>query len=159
MRPFARDPLEGTLVETSAFGPRVPPYPGASDHHGGVDLRAPMGTPVLAADDGVVSRAFWDSGGGGNVLEVKRADGSRFLMMHLTRWIANVGDTVRAGDTIAVSGATGTRDPHLHFEARPYPTGAVKVDPWPLFPGTGVLNASTAGPLLVLAIALAVGVS
>ncbi|WP_426113295.1 M23/M56 family metallopeptidase [Massilia sp. PWRC2] len=98
--------------------------------HAGVDLRARRGTPVLAVADGVVdSSTDLDAGGAkyGKTITILHADGHRSFYAHLdVRQVAS-GEPVRAGQAIALSGATGkVSGPHLHFELR---EGASAVDP------------------------------
>ena len=108
-------PTKGVL--TSRFGPRKPPIPGASTWHRGIDIGAPIGTPVWAADAGVVE-VFPFSKSAGNWLTVKHAN-SCTVYMHLDKIIATNGASVNQGDTIGLVGNTGNSSgSHLHFEVR-----------------------------------------
>ena len=115
-------PLDGILTVRSPFGPRDPSI-GSSDYHYGTDYRASIGTPVKAMHDAVVERVTVQKGGKGwgQYIVLKGAAG-RTLYAHLTLDSATVaeGDTVQAGDTIALSGNTGIGTaPHLHVEYAP----------------------------------------
>jgi murein DD-endopeptidase MepM/ murein hydrolase activator NlpD len=103
----------------SAFGVISPRRP---DGHHGVDLRARRGTAVLAVADGVVETSGdLDAGGAkyGKTVTIAHADGRRSMYAHLDRRKVGAGDTVHAGQVIALSGASGkVSGPHLHLEMR-----------------------------------------
>ncbi|HEY9645521.1 MAG TPA: LysM peptidoglycan-binding domain-containing protein [Chroococcidiopsis sp.] len=85
--------------------------------HRGIDIGAPVGTPVFAAADGVVETSGWNSGGYGNMVEIRHADGSMTRYAHHSRNLVRVGQRVRQGEQIAEVGSTGySTGPHLHFE-------------------------------------------
>lgn len=89
---------------------------GARSHHG-IDIFAPRGTPVVAANSGVVTRVG-EWGLGGNVVWISDDDGYRLYYAHLDRWSVSEGARVRTGDTLGFVGNTGnarTTPPHLHF--------------------------------------------
>jgi murein DD-endopeptidase MepM/ murein hydrolase activator NlpD len=86
--------------------------------HAGLDLAVPRGTSVEASADGRVSFAGW-SGGYGNLLVIKHADGRETRYAHLDKLLVNEGEAVSAGQQVALSGSTGkSTAPHLHFEIR-----------------------------------------
>lgn len=86
--------------------------------HNGVDLRAPIGTPVTAPRGGVVVRS-WDSYRGGRSLLVELDNGLVLGLAHLSERLVETGDVVQAGQTIAHTGNTGvTTGPHLHLTLR-----------------------------------------
>lgn len=89
-------------------------------YHTGVDIAAPMGTPVLAADSGKVIVAGWpDSSGYGNRVEIDHGNGFVTLYAHLSKVYVGVGQTVKRGDQVGAEGSTGrSTGPHLHFEVR-----------------------------------------
>ncbi|MEU2613528.1 M23 family metallopeptidase [Micromonospora sp. NPDC007271] len=123
-------PLSGRL--TSRFGNRFDPYYHVWQVHPGVDLAAPLGTPIVAAADGRVSRAGW-YGGYGNYtcIDHGRADGQRLSTCygHQSKLLVSPGQRVRAGQVIGLVGSTGaSTGPHLHFEVR---LGGRAVDPLP----------------------------
>lgn len=107
-------PLSGRI--TSYFGKRENPIHGGDDFHSGVDISAPVGTPVKATADGMVSFAGW-SGGGGYVVVIEHGLGYSTFYAHNKINLVKVGPQVKIGDIIAYSGATGnTTGPHLHYE-------------------------------------------
>lgn len=109
-------PVSGRL--SSDFGNRVHPIDRTVKFHAGLDLAVPRGTSVEASADGEVSFAGW-SGGYGNLLVIKHADGKETRYGHLDKLIVSEGDAVKAGQQVAVSGSTGkSTGPHLHFEIR-----------------------------------------
>jgi murein DD-endopeptidase MepM/ murein hydrolase activator NlpD len=84
--------------------------------HWGIDLAAPLGTPILAATDGVVLRAGRASGYG-NAVYVQDSDGNVEIYGHMRYMNVRAGDVVHAGDQIAKVGNEGqSTGPHLHFE-------------------------------------------
>jgi murein DD-endopeptidase MepM/ murein hydrolase activator NlpD len=84
--------------------------------HYGLDLAAPLGTPILAASDGVVLRAG-SASGYGNALYVQDADGNVHIYGHMRYYNVSEGDIVHAGDQIAKVGNEGqSTGPHLHYE-------------------------------------------
>jgi murein DD-endopeptidase MepM/ murein hydrolase activator NlpD len=98
------------------FGWRRDPFTGARQFHRGVDLSAPVGTPVLAPADGIVLAAERESGYG-NVLTVSHGDGMVTRYGHLAGFKVKPGHEIRRGETIAVVGSTGrSTGPHLHYE-------------------------------------------
>jgi murein DD-endopeptidase MepM/ murein hydrolase activator NlpD len=84
--------------------------------HWGIDLAAPLGTPILAASDGVVLRAG-SASGYGNALYIQDADGDVHIYGHMRYYNVSEGDIVHAGDQIAKVGNEGqSTGPHLHYE-------------------------------------------
>lgn len=111
-------PTRGVL--TSGFGWRW------GRMHKGIDIAAPIGTPIVAAAPGVVITAGWNSGGYGNLVEVKHSDGTVTLYAHNSRVLVRVGQTVEQGQQIAEMGSTGySTGPHCHFEVHLPGQGAV----------------------------------
>lgn len=114
-----RTPINGAKL-TSGFGKRFHPILGYSKMHTGVDFGAPIGTPVYTAGDGVVARASV-MGGYGNVVDIEHGGGWMTRYAHLSKFKQGlkVGDKVKQGQIIALSGNTGrSTGPHLHFEIR-----------------------------------------
>jgi len=110
--------LAGAATLTSGFGSRVDPFTGERHAHLGVDLAAPLGTPILAAQDGVVVSAG-PRGGYGNAVEVAHPDGTTSLYAHAHTLLVRPGQEVRAGEPLATVGSTGrSTGNHLHFELR-----------------------------------------
>jgi murein DD-endopeptidase MepM/ murein hydrolase activator NlpD len=84
--------------------------------HWGLDLAAPLGTPILSASDGVVLRAG-SASGYGNALYIQDADGNVHIYGHMRYYDVSAGDIVHAGDQIAKVGNEGqSTGPHLHYE-------------------------------------------
>ncbi|KPQ35308.1 MAG: putative metalloendopeptidase [Phormidesmis priestleyi Ana] len=102
-------PARGTV--TSGYGWRW------GRMHRGVDVAGPVGTPIVAAAPGVVESAGWNSGGFGNLVEIRHPDGSMTRYAHNNRLNVSAGQSVRQGQQIAEMGSTGySTGPHLHFE-------------------------------------------
>ncbi len=111
-------PAKGVL--TSGFGWRW------GRMHKGVDIAGPTGTPVVAAAEGVVVTAGWNSGGYGYLVEIRHPDGSLTLYAHNNRVLVQAGQQVTQGQQISEMGSTGySTGPHLHFEVHPSGKGAV----------------------------------
>jgi hypothetical protein len=84
--------------------------------HWGIDLAAPLGTPIYAATDGVVLKAG-PASGFGNAIYIQNADGDVEIYGHMKYYSVHAGDVVHAGDQIAKVGSQGqSTGPHLHFE-------------------------------------------
>ena len=84
--------------------------------HYGLDLAAPLGTPIYAASDGVVLKAGRASGYG-NAVYIQDADGNVHIYGHMRYYSVSAGDIVHAGDQIAKVGNEGqSTGPHLHYE-------------------------------------------
>ena len=111
------EPLQDYEV-TSPFGARNDPINSMSGIHEGVDLGAPMGTPVTATGDGRVVFAGWGDRYG-NLIEIDHGMGLHTRYAHLSRVLVSVGDRVTRGKPIGLLGETGrTTGPHLHYEVR-----------------------------------------
>ena len=101
---------------TSLFGSRRDPLNGSHKNHQGVDIAAPLGTPIGAAATGTVIFAG-QQGGYGNTVVIEHADGKRTRYAHADQLYVTSGDHVRSGQTIATVGSSGrSTGPHLHFE-------------------------------------------
>jgi murein DD-endopeptidase MepM/ murein hydrolase activator NlpD len=87
--------------------------------HLGLDIGAAQGSPIYAADSGMVVYAAGISGGYGLMVMIDHGNGFHTLYAHLSQTIARCGQNVVQGQTIAYSGSTGnSTGPHLHFELR-----------------------------------------
>jgi murein DD-endopeptidase MepM/ murein hydrolase activator NlpD len=118
-------PLKSVEV-TSPYGKR------GRDFHEGIDLRAKPGTPVFAAQAGVVLYADSRIGGYGRMIVVKHDGKVATIYAHNSKVMVKRGDKVKQGQLIAMSGNTGrSRGPHLHFEVR---RGVAAVNPLTLLP-------------------------
>jgi murein DD-endopeptidase MepM/ murein hydrolase activator NlpD len=86
-----------------------------------VDIAAPIGTPILAAQKGTVIlvKALGYNGGYGKYIAIEHENGVQTLYAHMTKTIAKVGDIVEQGQTIGLVGSTGrSTGPHVHYEVR-----------------------------------------
>ena len=102
----------------SPFGPRRHPISRVVKMHQGVDFSAPRGTPILAAGNGVVEQAKWNSGYGRQTI-IRHANGYKTSYSHQHRFAKGVkpGARVRQGQIIGQVGSTGySTGPHLHYE-------------------------------------------
>ena len=103
---------------TSPFGYRSNPFTGGMSFHPGVDLRAGMKTLVIAARDGIVKETgtleIY-----GHFIIIDHDGGYQSVYAHLNEVLVSAGETVNAGERIALSGNSGiSTGPHLHFEIR-----------------------------------------
>ena len=122
-------PLDGDLEVTSPFGPREHPVIGQELDHLGIDLVAPLGTSVKAAERGVVA---WEGRkwGYGNCIVIRHSTHLASIYGHLSHINVHVGQSVSKGEAIGLSGSTGfSTGPHLHFEVR---RDGTPVNPLPL---------------------------
>ena len=104
-------------VVASEFGTRTDPLNGKTSTHTGIDLSVPNGTPVRAALPGTVTVAQYSTGSYGYYVQIDHGDGLSTLYAHNSQLLVQAGQTVEAGDVIALSGATGrVTGPHVHFE-------------------------------------------
>jgi len=118
-------PAKGVL--TSGYGVRW------GRMHKGIDIAGPIGTPVVAAADGEVVSAGWNSGGYGNLVKVRHPDGSLTLYAHNNRILVRTGERVTKGQQLSEMGSTGfSTGPHLHFEV--HPQGGRAVNPIAFLP-------------------------
>lgn len=109
-------PFENDQYISSRFGTRVDPISGEVKTHGGTDIAAPLGTPILAAADGVVVTATWHNSYGYYV-KIKHDDTYSTLYAHCSALHVSAGQTVKQGQVIADCGSTGySTGPHLHYE-------------------------------------------
>lgn len=106
--------VDGTI--TSYFGTRSDPITGEISTHGGTDIAAPQGTPILAAADGTVVAATWHNGYGYYV-KIKHNNTYSTLYGHCSELRVSAGQKVKQGQLIAKVGSTGySTGPHLHYE-------------------------------------------
>lgn len=107
-------PVHGEI--TSEYGNRTNPVSGEYLMHSGIDIAASQGEEVRAAYSGIVSDVGSNSVSG-NYIGLIHRDGSETFYCHCSKIIAEKGDVIRAGETIALVGSTGrSTGPHLHFE-------------------------------------------
>ncbi|ABK44463.1 peptidase M23B [Magnetococcus marinus MC-1] len=107
-------------VVTSSYGERLDPITGEREFHGGLDMRAAIGTEVRATADGVVEFAGDHKRSGyGQLVMVRHDFGFRTIYAHLSKTLVKAGSFVGKGDVIALSGNSGkSSGPHLHYEVR-----------------------------------------
>ena len=107
-------PTEGYV--SSRFGPRTSPFTGQPQHHTGIDIAAPPGTPIRAPADGVVTFAG-TLPGYGHALVLTHGYGFKTFYGHNQRNQVSKGQTVKRGQVIALVGNTGySTGAHLHYE-------------------------------------------
>ena len=110
--------ISGTAI-TSGYGVREHPIQGIVKEHTGIDIgNTPLGAPVVAAADGIVTYGGW-LGGYGNCVMINHGDGVVTLYGHGNKILTSVNTEVKQGDVIMEVGSTGnSTGPHLHFEVR-----------------------------------------
>ena len=112
-----KSPINGARL-SSAFGMRKHPIDGYNKMHKGTDFAAPMGTPIMASGDGVITRAKW-CGGGGNCIQIKHNSTYQTIYAHMKSFARGIklGLRVKQGQIIGYVGSTGnSTGPHLHYE-------------------------------------------
>lgn len=110
-RPCFLWPTNGEF--SSGFGPR------GGKHHDGIDIVAPKGTPIKAAEDGVVIYSGDAIKGYGNMVLIRHTDNIITIYAHNDKNIVEEGESAKRGQTIANMGNTGSASTnHLHFEVR-----------------------------------------
>jgi murein DD-endopeptidase MepM/ murein hydrolase activator NlpD len=118
--PTFRWPARGRVI--ASYGPTP-----NGQQNDGINLALPEGTPVKAAEDGVVAYAGNELKGYGNLVLVRHANGYVTAYAHAKELLVKRGEQVKRGQTIAISGQTGSVNaPQLHFEIR---KGASPLDP------------------------------
>ncbi len=112
-----KTPINGARL-SSSFGMRKHPIDGYNKMHRGTDFAAPMGTPIMASGDGVITRARW-CGGGGNCIKIKHNSTYETIYAHMRNFARGIKEGVRVkqGRIIGYVGSTGkSTGPHLHYE-------------------------------------------
>lgn len=100
---------------SSGFGTRISPITGRSEFHNGIDIPAAYGSPIWAANDGIVIIATYSSGYG-NYIVIDHGGDISTLYAHASSLNKKTGDKVMKGDVIAYVGSTGwSTGSHLHF--------------------------------------------
>jgi murein DD-endopeptidase MepM/ murein hydrolase activator NlpD len=118
--PSFRWPVKGRII--AGFGPRTNGVP-----NDGINLAVPEGTPIKAADDGVVAYAGNELKGYGNLVLIRHSNGYVSAYANASELLVKRGDTIKRGQVIAHAGQTGNvTSPQLHFEIR---KGSTPVDP------------------------------
>lgn len=141
-------PVPGYTTITSKYGMRVHPITGVYKLHTGVDIGAPQGVNFIAANDGIVTKATYNTAYG-NMVIIDHGGGISTLYAHGSEILVEVGQSVKRGDSVLKVGSTGySTGAHAHFEVR---INGVTTDPIPyitngLVPGdesSGSENSST----------------
>lgn len=128
----SRKPVETEML-TSSFGTRSDPFNGKRRMHQGIDIPGPVGTPIYATADGIVSRAE-RAGGYGNLIQLNHGNGLETRYGHLSRIYVQANERVRRGQLIGLMGSTGrSTGSHLHYEVR---IAGNAVNPTPYLEGT-----------------------
>jgi murein DD-endopeptidase MepM/ murein hydrolase activator NlpD len=118
--PSFRWPVKGRVI--AGFGSK----PNGTQNDG-INLAVPEGTPIKAADDGVVAYAGNELKGYGNLVLIRHSNGFVSAYAHASELMVKRGDTIKRGQVIAHAGQTGSvTSPQLHFEIR---KGSTPVDP------------------------------
>ena len=126
-------PVASSHRVTSPFGWRTHPITGRQHLHGGIDIAAPNGTPILAAKAGVVVISQYGSSYG-NYVVISHPDGTRTLYAHMSQRSVSAGDTVNQGQTVGLVGSTGSSTGnHLHFETWTGSSSSSRVNPMQFF--------------------------
>lgn len=115
---FARYPLQRQPRISSPFNPRrIHPITHQIRPHNGVDFSVPIGTPVIAPADGQVIKIAYQARGAGRYIVVRHSREYETVYMHLSKSLVKIGQSVKRGDRIALSGNTGgSTGAHLHYE-------------------------------------------
>jgi murein DD-endopeptidase MepM/ murein hydrolase activator NlpD len=116
-------PVQGKIIKDFSSN-------GEKRGNDGINIAAPKGTPVKAADNGVVARSGNQLRGFGNFILIKHASGLMTVYTHLDTIAVKDNETVQRGQTIGSVGVTGqVKEPQVHFEVR---RGKTPIDPRPL---------------------------
>lgn len=141
-------PLSVEQRLTSGFGMRNDPFDGNREFHGGIDIAAAVGTPVLASADGGVAKVTTDRRYG-KYITLLHADGTETLYGHLSAQSVREGQLVTAGQTIGAVGATGrATGAHLDFRIK---RNGVKFDPMRVLDVPSQLARTTPRPAVKVA--------
>ncbi|WP_246166454.1 M23 family metallopeptidase [Sphingomonas sinipercae] len=128
---------------TSGYGVRSDPFKGGAAMHAGIDLSGPLGTPIYATAEGVVTNAGWNSGGYGNLIKIDHGRGIETRYGHLSSIGIQPGQKVTRGQLIGRMGSTGrSTGSHLHYEVR---IDGRPVNPIPFMKSTDYLMAMKKG--------------
>ncbi len=121
-------PAPGFTTITSPFGMRLHPIFKVNRMHTGLDIGMTTGSDIIAANDGVVTKALY-SDSYGNMVMIDHGGGVSTVYGHGSEIIVETGQTVKRGEVIMLAGSTGwSTGPHLHFEVR---INGEYVDPYP----------------------------
>ena len=119
------------IIVTSPFGGRADPTGFSGSFHDGIDMGGTSSTPIMASRSGTVVQASFD-GSAGNYIIIDHGDGYYSYYLHLSNFIAALGQSVSAGQTIGTMGTTGnSTGVHLHFGIATSSNWSGFVDPAP----------------------------
>ena len=131
------------LSLTSNFGVRSDPFNGGARMHKGIDIPGPVGTPIYATADGVVSRAGW-ANGYGNLVQITHGSGMETRYGHMSKLLVSPNSSVKRGQIIGLMGSTGrSTGSHLHYEVR---VDGAAINPIPFVSGPDYLVAMNTKP-------------
>lgn len=131
------------LSLTSNFGVRSDPFSGGARMHKGIDIPGPVGTPIYATADGVVSRAGW-ANGYGNLVQITHGSGMETRYGHMSKLLVASNSYVKRGQIIGLMGSTGrSTGSHLHYEVR---VDGAAINPIPFVSGPDYLVAMNTKP-------------
>ena len=109
-------PVKGLI--TAGYGYRHSPFTGQREMHEGLDIAAPLGTPIVATADGIVS-FVGPLASFGNVVFINHSHGFATFYAHTSKTRVKEGQQVKRGDVVAFVGMTGrTTGPHVHYEVQ-----------------------------------------
>ena len=115
--PPSRSPINGTVKISSTFGYRMHPIQKVKKMHKGIDIKVPIGTPVVATAAGEVIQAVHQKKGHGIYILIKHDEWYSSKYAQLSEIKVAVGDRVEKGQVIGLSGNSGVSTaPHLHYE-------------------------------------------
>ena len=124
-----RQPFQGDYPITLDYGEKFPPLYTDESPHRGIDYGCPMGTPILASADGVVTYIGRLKEGYGNYIIINHEESYATVYAHLSEILVRDYQSVKQGQVIGRSGSSGnSTGPHLHFELR---KATIKIDPKP----------------------------
>lgn len=117
VEPPSGSPIQADYEVSSPFGMRMHPVQKVKKMHFGLDLKAPVGTPVLATSDGVVIKAVEQKTGYGNMIMIQHDESFKTLYGQLSEINVQHGQKVKKGQVIGKVGNSGaSTGPHLHYE-------------------------------------------
>ncbi|MBH1992615.1 MAG: M23 family metallopeptidase [Sphingomonadaceae bacterium] len=135
------------LSLTSNYGVRSDPFNGGARMHKGIDIPGPIGTPIYATADGVVSRSGWASGYG-NLVQISHGGGMETRYGHMSKLIVAANSYVKRGQLIGLMGSTGrSTGSHLHYEVR---VDGAAINPIPFVTGPDYLVAVNTTPPIAM---------
>jgi murein DD-endopeptidase MepM/ murein hydrolase activator NlpD len=135
------------LSLTSNFGVRSDPFNRSARMHKGIDIPGPIGTPIHATADGIISRSGWASGYG-NLVQISHGSGMETRYGHMSKLLVAENSYVKRGQIIGLMGSTGrSTGSHLHYEVR---VDGAAINPLPFVAGPDYLVAMNTKPPLAM---------